>query len=102
MSWRSIRKKTDPSTKNLLITIERIRRRYEKESDSLVFRLTDKVRPWTEEEIMDGVKKVLNLLAFLAQKSTNADQNFWRETQGLGRADGRGKYCFTRAKEDKC
>ena len=102
MSWRSIRKKTDPSTKNLLITIERIRRRYEKESDSLVFRLTDKVRPWTEEEIMDGVKKVLNLLAFLAQKSTNADQNFWRETQGLGRADGRGKHCFTRAKEDKC
>ena len=51
VTWRAIRKQTDPSTKNLLISIERIRRKYDKG----MYRLTDTVRPWTEEEIVAGV-----------------------------------------------
>jgi len=58
MTWRAIRKKTDPSTKNLLIAIERIRRRYDKG----VYEITDKVRPWTDEEILDGVQAVTDSL----------------------------------------
>ena len=41
VTWRAIRKQTDPSTKNLLISIERIRRKYDKG----MYRLTDTVRP---------------------------------------------------------
>jgi hypothetical protein len=44
----------DPSTKNLLISIERIRRRYEQG----VYQMTDKVRPWTQQEIVDAVQSV--------------------------------------------
>ena len=46
------------STKNLLISIERIRRKYDKG----MYRLTDKVRPWTEEEIVAGVQTVTDSL----------------------------------------
>ena len=58
VTWRAIRKQTDPSTKNLLISIERIRRKYDKG----MYRLTDKVRPWTEEEIVAGVQTVTDSL----------------------------------------
>jgi hypothetical protein len=51
ITWRAIRKQTDPSTKNLLISIERIRRKY----DQQVYKMTDQVRPWTEDEIKQGV-----------------------------------------------
>jgi len=58
VTWRAIRRKTDPATKNLLIAIERIRRRYDKG----MFAITDKVRPWTDEEILDGVQAVTDSL----------------------------------------
>ncbi|EKX38074.1 hypothetical protein GUITHDRAFT_165320 [Guillardia theta CCMP2712] len=54
-TWRALRKKTDPSTKNLLFAIERLRRRYDKG----VRRLTSVAVPLTEEEIKDGFEKAL-------------------------------------------
>jgi len=46
-AWRALRRSTDPSTKEFLLAMERIRSEY----DSAVMTLTNTVQPLTEEEV---------------------------------------------------
>ena len=52
-AWRALRRSTDPSTKEFLLAMERIRRDY----DSGVMALTDAVQPLTEEEVRLGFER---------------------------------------------
>jgi hypothetical protein len=51
--WRALRRSTDPSTKDFLVAMERIRRDY----DRGIMALTDAVQPLTEEEVRLGFER---------------------------------------------
>ena len=52
-AWRALRRSTDPSTKEFLLAMERIRREY----DGGIMALTDAVQPLTEEEVRMGFER---------------------------------------------
>jgi hypothetical protein len=52
-AWRSLRRSTDPTTKEFLLAMERIRRDY----DDAILSLTSNVHPLTDEEIREGFER---------------------------------------------
>jgi hypothetical protein len=52
-AWRALRRSTDPSTKDFLLAMERIRREY----DDGVMALTSTVQPLTDEEVRQGFER---------------------------------------------
>ncbi len=52
-AWRALRRSTDPSTKDFLLAMERIRRDY----DEGIIALTSTVQPLTEDEVREGFER---------------------------------------------
>lgn len=52
-AWRALRRSTDPSTKEFLLAMERIRRDY----DEGILALTSTVQPLTEDEVRQGFER---------------------------------------------
>ncbi len=52
-AWRALRRSTDPSTKEFLLSMERIRRDY----DEGILALTSTVQPLTEDEVRQGFER---------------------------------------------